>query len=738
MPLPVSPNEIDRQNFVQINQLGEHPPLPQVAIGQRTQQFLPIFLSRFAIAVQQNATRNFLRVFYFNLISQNYWQNNSCVLALKTIADIVEHNLWTTTGDPQQIIAQSVEEGTSVMVAYFAHTYAGEGLSQFIDSNAWNAINQGLERLKQYQMAIGQMQQQMRPAMQPIYPQQGGYYPNAMPQMPNVPFNTNQLPVGHMGGPQMTTFGGPPSQLGSMPKTGVMSDAVVPQMQSGAQFNAPPVHEFRRGIQRGLITPESLETAQQPQREIQVTEIRGGPQQPVSIQQQPIETNSRAVTILDTAGSTPRRPVTVLDGPTQPNHLDSTTTSTDNAVTDENVPDYTITYPEDPYREIIMSDGTICRRAIDSGWTPTFTINAPYPLAYNPKTQLLVYVKTPDGVIRQLLRDLTAEESAKDLGDNGVESYIEHELDPELRQRERDRLAVDRPKSVIDWNRITNLQVEHAKPYSLEVIPGDPEVTVEDDAITFPVPERVEQIVICDDCQSLVALTVLEHPELGKIIHQHPVEMYGTRLEYRLTHTDLHDIINELSRAETFIDVKRHLETLRREKSDDAEIWDIIEERLKSSVNRHLNVGLSIPWKIGSFMEDIATLEEEIRNDYGDVPASVFVATAPSIIKIACNVIPREEEDVSEDVNRITFSSQYSVTSIPNTLEDLAVAFIGHGAVSKETMPELYAFLEAIVNRTEDYPNPFAARYVKTSDNQWLQLDTALLAANTYLISRLE
>ena len=747
MPLPVNPTQVDRQNYVQINRVGEHPPLPQVQVGQRTQQFLPIVLSRFAIEAQQNATRNFLRTFYFNLVSANYWHNEYCANALKTTLDIVEYALWTSQGDPQQIIASAVADATEMLVAYFANAYAQQGLSQYIDGNAWQAVNAALARLNQYQQGIAQLSQQLmaqQPQMgygQPVG--MGGYYPNAMP-VQNRPFNTNQLPVGHMSGPQMTPFA-PPTQLSGLPRRGEMSSTPEPQ-QPGFQQQpfVAPVQEFRRGIPRGELNAETL----------QVNEVRGGPQQPMEVRTAPAAPPAPAPVVvtppeskhtftrLDTPTAAPRRPVTVIDptvygtpepAPAAP--VETVTPPVADTVLPKRNEDFTVTYPEDPYKEIVMSDGTICRRAVDSGWTPTRTTAAPYPMAYNPATQLLVYVRTPDGIIRQMLRELTDEAAP-------VETYLDHELDPQLRQLERERLAADRPRSVIDWSRITRLQIEPEKPYGLEAVPEPEPVVAEGEedgeAVAMETtPQRVERVLACDDPKSLMALAVTEYPELSEVILTHPVELYGMRMESRLTRSDIEGIIEELGRAKTFQGAKTHLETLIREKPQDQEIWTLIDERLTENVNHYLNTSLSIPWKIGSFLEDIGTLEDEVRGDYGDVPATLLATLAPLILCVSCDLLPREvgDDESPGDVVSLTLVNRYSVTCIPEAFADLSVAFSGMGAVSKSALPELYAFLDGILDRTEDYPNPFYARYIRTSDNHWLRLDGAMLADDTYLLS---
>lgn len=347
-----------------------------------------------------------------------------------------------------------------------------------------------------------------------------------------------------------------------------------------------------------------------------------------------------------------------------------------------------------------------------------------------------------------------------------MESYENHELNPELRDRERKRQAERGGKAVVDWTRMINLTPESSKPYALpsdEPTPHSEESSADQVAAALknlPDMKVIDEVISAHDLLSAEAAAMTRHPELIKVAKTAPIEFYCEQVTPRLTVDNVQTVVEELAGSTTYAELRDALAKARTQHAEDGPIWDMIENRLTQQVNHLLNVSFAIEWKIGSFSDDILDLVKELENDYGPSVLDTFNTLTTHVIDQAICIAGKHVEDkladdkvegeASEDAETakveesndaaiqhvIAFQNRSSITCIPYKFEDLEVAINGISAVNKQDLPELYAVIHAIFARTTDFPVSFIGRYIKTLDNVWLRLDLACLVDDAYLISR--
>lgn len=712
------PLELDTRAFVRINTFGEHAPLPQVNIGPRTAQVARAALSQFTVNIQSMSNRHAPRIFFTNLMTQNNWQNQECAEALTIVLSAVEMRLATSQGDPVQIAIATVDEVVPLLVAAICSKYHQQ-IGPYLDQQSFTAIQQGIQRFNQLRSDLQYFAQASTNQGWGMQNQNygGGFGGGFSGGNGSYSFAPNPGPGMNYGQPPNT---GALSAISSPIRTGAK---VAGQNRSGWQETpmAPPPTNYGQTTRIGPVNA-TLEVDDEWKPTLQ--HVRGVDEISSSTEGVKIVTSNREPapvaprTITNNAGYR----VVRLDPPTPAPEPEPQP-----AVEED--PEYTITYPDNPFREIKLRNGTIIREASTSGWVRDRTTRDPYAKAFNPRTHILVHTKTTDGKVHEVLQPKTTTEP-----EDTMESYEAHELDPELRQRERERRAKHEGKSVIDWNRIIRLKAEDDKPYALEEVAPDDEKPSEIDSIVFDDTKIVSKVVTSTDPKSGLAVALANNQELTPVFKTHPIEFYGERVEVRVTNNDLHDPISSLSSITDFIELRDTLAKARTQFAADSEVWDLLEERLTTQVNRHLNIGLGIDWTIGSFSEDIEELIKTIGDSYGTTATEALISATSNIVEIATKIEPPGAVELGEN-NTIAFVTRYSVTSIPYSFEDLEVAYKGTAAISKNVLPEFHTFVRGIFSRTQDYPVVFADRYVRTKDNHWFRLDVALLMEDTYLIS---
>lgn len=767
MNLPVNPTQLDTRCFVHLNQVGAHAPFPQVQIPPRIGNNYAFILYLLTLDVQQNGNRHPPRTFFTNLVTQNNWQNPVAQNLVATTFEVVEYYLSTQQGNPQQIAEYAVAEIVPMMVALTVSQYA-DGMRQFLNQDSANAINNALNQFNNLRGQIQQFYQYQNQNTggqnwnQNNTGQQGGWSHGNNGNWGNGGNGGGGMPMGMVGNSPLSAPS-PLNPLYANKKTsnnlGWSAASSTPNQPVGGgrimTGRIPPAEE-----QWEAATPSDIRTTH-------TVEISGGPSEPTVIARK--ETPQVERRIVPTTAFGGRQFIDLSDTVAPPESVmpEAASTWVDTPVQEdksERREGFTITNRDRPYDEIVYDDGSVLRPADISGWESDWTAKRPYRFAYNPRTHKLFHLRTNDGRVHEVLQERT----------ETMESYENHELDPELRERERQRKAEQGGKAIVDWTRMINLTPESSKPYALpsdEPTPASEQSTAEQatNALnSLPDPKVIGEVISAHDLLSAEAAAMTRHPELVKIAKNAPVEFYCEQVTPRLTVDNIHAVVQELAGSSSYEELREGLAKAREQHAADTAVWDLIESRLTHHVNHLLNVSFGIEWKIGSFSDDVLDLAAELENDYGPSVAEIFNNLTTHVIDQAICIAgkyveeklvdpPAEstEIDVAADATGaetdqaevgadeeavgnhvIAFQNRSSVTCIPYPFADLDVAFQGTSSVTKQDLPELYAVICAIFARTTDYPISFTGRYIKTLDNVWLRLDLACLVDDAYLITR--
>lgn len=723
MNLPVHPTQVDTRFFIP-NVPAQIPNFPQVTVPPNIGQNVVHVLGLVAMVVQQNAGANAPRTFFANLISRNGWQNPECQMVIATVFEVVDYAIQTARASLDRVVQDAVDQSVRMMVAYYTSQYQ-EGLAQYMTPALAADLNATLQQFQLLRQQIQQFYQNMNQnqyrtpqyGMQP--PQQPNQYMQYGAPAPMPSFNPSPLSsMQRFDQPVQRNVTAPPLRQGMM---GGMSDQMGMPLsgQFGTTINTPaPATQMEEIWDRTppkLNIPPTASLSGGPGQEPRVVFARAEPPPPRTTgpvfreipdpraMQQPVQTPAPVM---------PERAKRMTDG-------------------------HTVTDPSDPYKEIVFADGAVLRRAVSSGWKCDWTSKQPYHIAYDPVTHELFHLKTNDGVVHETVIERT----------KMMEQYVDHELNPQLREAEERRLADKRGKALVDLSRMINLTPVEEKPFALPSAPVTEETTF-DDMQSSEMPIRtIDTVISATDVRSAEAAAMVQYPELARASKDNVVEFYCESVTPRLTTVDLHATIKDLVNASTYADINTKLKQARERYREDGPFWDEIEQRLTATVNRMLKVGFALDWTIDSFSEDAVALIDALRNSFGEDVAKAYIDRAMWVIDVSVNTsgkdaverLAGDEGTVASDVHEqpmVAFTNRVSVTKVPHAFEDLRVVLNGTSAVTKDGMPKLYEVIDAIFARTEDWPVCFAARYIKTKDNVWIALDHALLLENAYLMTR--
>lgn len=190
-PLPYNPQGPQWQAVqVNINNLPVNLTVLQNQVHPNLLQYLPAIAVATIDALQNRAGQNALRMFLYNQMADNSYNNNPFLTLIKTICDVAEYHAATGT-QLEQAISGSID--LCIQFSALSNVKAYPALQQYLDQNAIAGL-QALEQ-KQNQLGIaiqGYMQQKAARNNQG-YNAQGfinqGFAPQAQINMQNQPFN---------------------------------------------------------------------------------------------------------------------------------------------------------------------------------------------------------------------------------------------------------------------------------------------------------------------------------------------------------------------------------------------------------------------------------------------------------------------------------------------------------------------------------------------------------------------
>lgn len=351
---------------------------------------------------------------------------------------------------------------------------------------------------------------------------------------------------------------------------------------------------------------------------------------------------------------------------------------------------------------ILMQDGTQMRPAHLSTWKVSFDPQVPATPWYDPDTHILFHYKTPDGKVEQ--HALKREDSMK---------YLDHELDPNLRQKARDDAEAGNVAAPA-WRLIEQIRPQLSSPLATTEPLGEGEEGIPVDRPSVPT-DYLRCTSLSVAFKRICLRLKVHEPKVLKSAF----EIYVDRAVLTSVANPDFEYLEKMARAESFKD----LFDLLMEKPE-SDLVEEVDRRISTAITTALeqNMGLR-GWSISNFRDDISDLLSMLREDYGDTVVDVLQTFAIEIISrnlvyFDVKELDKIRELVGLDADQIAlvWRERCSMTRIPATAAALQIPDSNGTLVAESENPELFQTLDSVFDRTQDLPHSFNNRYLVTTD----------------------
>ncbi len=750
LPVPVVPP--NQAMFIQ-GGLPHQPPFVVPINGSpELQSLAPLVTGYVLLEINQQAGKNELRSFFFNLASDNGYQNQFLQQLTQATADLSEYYILQQRLQPEQAVRMAASDVCSTMVAVVAQQFQ-QGLQQYITQQQVNDLNGLLHKHQQIQQMLQQFhnpnpgyggyQQPMMQGGAPGYntgygnrgaggyppggfhrggagtmgPRIGGHQPytprpGAMPTHTGYNPNYSAGPRGQVVGGDMWRMGGGPSYGNPETETARVgmgmgrrrAGAVVDEVEF-APNNTPQRHIPI------VAEPEPVQTYEP----VQASEINWGKPR--------VDSGVRTVAPAVEEEINIFAPLPTREEPrAQYVSLSS----------DREWPK--VADPLRPYDEMLLEDGSVVKPALTSGWKVTLNQERPYPLVYDYNKYVLFHVRRPDGTVTEILNER-----------NDDMSYLDNELDPALRAQARDRQNQERTTVVEPvWKLADKMRPLQAN--SSVVAPVEPEPVEDGAEVEAPAPAVVDGIAIA---HSLAEAQIKAQLTAGKDkrvdLSTMPIEYYFDLISTVNTDQNHSYTVRSLDSLTSFEVLKTKLLEVQDQLGE--AVFGAIDTRLTAAINEAMDKNLSLDgWKIDSFVGDYDELIAALNNTCGAYMTDALKDHARKIIGSSLAVLAgdsykrylkevgAEESEEMAGTTFLLFRDRCSVTQVPWTQADLSLVIGEGGLIPEAQSAELHKAVAEIFERTPDEPVVFARRYLLTSDRKRLEIRKGFLGQNSYLL----
>ncbi len=721
--LPVPYDRIDQNTFNQSLPQGNDVFPPVTPPPGLDQQIMTQVASLFRTRLQNSAGKTPIHVFAYNLLSQNYFQNQRYLHWMQRTMDFTAFLIRAQNKPPQEAVEKAVNYIYTGMLAMIAGEFPG--IVQVLDQGVYNDLLAAGRDLE----AINQDVQGFMQAPQGGPPQQAGYG-QPSPQM------------GYGGGPQpgpTMAYGQPAGQQ------------LPPVSASGGGFNQPQPNLG------GAVAPQPYQVGQpnvgynhpQPAGPMSTsTPARGRyADEPVVSQPTPPQPAPTAApapsqpqpTSTWTAGQPVSSPMANIQVPnfgnaTQvpPQQPEAASMMSDQAVprTVEEID--LLAYvdlhgSERPYDEVHIPGGVVARPAHLSGWKRTRSDAKPYAIAYDPRTYILFHVKWPDETVEALLVEYV---SVKTM------DYLKHEIDTRLRGEKirPEGKVIPTHHKMIDFDADPQPveEVKHAldeglmdkdalRPVILDgMFTASSDLENEETALE----QVAEQLGLSRD--ELTRIPPHEYTS-AKMHPLHIPEEGQNRLKALATTESLTGLAGGLVEAVNDGVLSRRY-------------FRFFDERLTRMVNAALadNLGLE-QVNIDSFVEDIEDLFEYLNDNLGSEFVTVLNDRTKGLLRLWLS-LRHEEDEEGVDESILFLADEYTNLQLPWTNEELASLNLSDEPVllSPTTHPRIMRVVKELIRR-HDKNGTLLGRHFRliTADGVYLSVIRGWLVQDAVLLKRL-
>jgi hypothetical protein len=730
-PLPADPRQVNPQYF--IHGLPQNVPFQiNLTVQPAMQPMLGIIVGMTIKELQDNAPRNPIRTFYYNLMCVNGFLNQGFNELVVGVVDYAAHLMNRERMAAAAAIAKAASEVVSLMASVSIRSYPA--LINYIDPTVRAGAEEWIARGPSMMQAMQQPQGPVDAWGNPI---------RAPMQQPQV--DAWGRPIGgQMGYPQQNNQRMNPGMMGiSNNGANMFSNANSQQTYQQNNPNDDPEASFglqrRRRIFNRQGPPEGM-----------VDEIILTPESPeVNYTRAPMNHPEQAVDLPPLAGTYDELPV--MDrGATDTMILDAAGSVIEDQVfyqykdrmfdyvrfegtNVEIIPAHLIETVLDrmmPTAEasgISDSDRKRDLAAAIRSWQPTRTEDQPYRLAYNPEEQLLVYMKFPTGVVKE---DILKWESTMD--------YMRNEIKPKLRSLIP--ADPDAPKVVANFDLLIGVSKVGPTLMSADTVPPPEEVDV-----PYVVPEVLADVTITtslDDVRQLAALDSNTLLDANPDYNPQCVECYSDIVHPFYTKSNYIEEVAGLSREPS---IKRAIAKLKElGMTMDQKLWTALHDRFTAKVNHVLAYNLQTKYKIDSIIEDYDDLTAVLTKNFGKGIIEVIDNHAAEVITASFSVLSGERLEeylaayrpTGDTEHALVLADRSSVTDVPWRVSDLGLEFDQCGAISAGYLPSVHRGVSSVFARCDKMEGQFMHHYLTTLDGVILEIHRGWLGRDYFLISK--
>jgi hypothetical protein len=686
--------------------------------------------------LQDNAFKNPLRIFLFNMASANGYQNELYQMLVASATSLAEAFAVTTQGNSQeQLVLNAANEVVSCATAMMANQYPA--LKNMMGQGIDVEINRLMQRHQQIGQLIAQVQQQSQQNFAPqpqqgfpgfqqnqfSQPQQGTWPQQGQPQWaqgrspapaanPNI--NWGRFAGGATSTPAASTFN--PNAGGYQGRGGLSAAPALPAPTPAPQAAPAPAADAFGNQWGGRSSSDWPKRAPAPaaaQPSAIVEEMFQDMGTPAMQQHE----NAQQRAFAERVESQQQKPVP------EP-YVEPVATQSPGGVTNHD------TIDEDrPYDLVQLDSGVEIRPAHNSPWTRTWTLEQPWDMAFDPNTHMKFHVRTPDGVVKEVVKAIAPGEAEK-------MEYLQHEI------KSRTPYVLDPSKKVmpVDWDEVAALDA--------------PQVVLAEDGASIPVENPEVKIIPTE--LGAHSFDEAEIKYLNEVIAVGSENFDGKVREYyyrdmKPVNVDgnMIGVMVELSKKQTLSAAAKFLREHHENDEITPRLYNIIVKELTARVNQALSVNLGYGNRclIEDFVLDIDDLGNELHNDaMGLLWSLLNTERATDIINSVTNILKGEEywdylDKLGKNLNKehkadvMQVLARYelnSVTHLPWSLE----LYAGKTAevLKASENPAVHKAMIGLLTRTGKKPTKFSHHYVVDINGRVLEILPGYLGSNSVLV----
>ena len=755
--LPVSATQPDQQMYIQ--GLPQNIPFQiPMQLPPNQQPMLAPCAGMFLQELQNNAGKNGMRIFAFNYLSRNQYQNQEFMEAVKGVVEYADMLINTKQYDPQQAVAQAANEMATIMSSLFAKQfpellrYAPQGADQ--EADRWmarmNSIRVEVDKWMKAQQNQHWGQQNGMGGPLNQQPQQNWPQPQQNWQQPQQNWQQPQQQVWggqqqHWQQPQQAQvwggqapqpnppYGASPHQSAYYSRNNPGQMGVGSQQQNGmfqtSQQN-PPQNTMSAGVRGSSLGRRKHRAITESMDENGYNDYRT----PEQVQADNVRQQQRQFADVSGSGDF------VTQTPESFPNVDMVSSNVEPEFSSEPFAE------EKPSREMdrIETAEKVAMPAHLSGLEATYSIKRPYRIAYDPKKQVKFHVLTRStGDIVELVEEA-----------NDEMDYLTHETDPRVKRN----LPKPEDGKIIAAEDIF-VDKSHVK------LPNDLKDVSEE--VLTDITEGKKMLVlpnIYTATSPVVArcLARLETRDQGlsdqwsrrpiQFSYNQVFPLVNQSVDKEDGHElDLKEILNVTLELDNVDDYLKQLHRLHKNRNFPRDVLAMLNHYSTVAVNEALQYGIGLDWDIDSFMEnwnggaDEQSLEDDFLEEFGAEQGAALYATlleksGPRIIGGGLRVLHGDdlkacfdsggalEQMKSHQKDLVVLAEFHTQTFVQWESGELSLDLEEGGAVLLESkLPKLHGAVKEMIDEARKSYSGFQRLSIVTSDMVMIDVHEGIL-----------